>query len=113
MRAAGSAARTGAHHAPGAPACQWRGHADPAGAGWTSVEGRVSQGTYLGDQTEFRISTDVAGPFRHYFDNTDFGGMFLLRAVFQVSGDPLKIIAVVAELTNSHGAARTERIGIP
>jgi ABC-type Fe3+/spermidine/putrescine transport system ATPase subunit len=37
------------------------GTADPAGDGWTRIEGRIHQGTYLGDQTEFRISTDVAG----------------------------------------------------
>jgi spermidine/putrescine transport system ATP-binding protein len=30
-------------------------------AGWTSVPGRINQGTYLGDQTEFRIDTDQAG----------------------------------------------------
>jgi spermidine/putrescine transport system ATP-binding protein len=36
-------------------------HAQPGGAGWNSIEGRVRQGTYLGDQTEFRIATDVAG----------------------------------------------------
>jgi ABC-type Fe3+/spermidine/putrescine transport system ATPase subunit len=36
-------------------------HAEPAGAGWSSIEGRVHQGTYLGDQTEFRIETEVAG----------------------------------------------------
>ncbi|HET9345285.1 MAG TPA: ABC transporter ATP-binding protein [Candidatus Limnocylindrales bacterium] len=30
-------------------------------AGWTSVPGRINQGTYLGDQTEFRIDTDLAG----------------------------------------------------
>ena len=35
--------------------------ADPDGAGWTTIEGRIHQGTYLGDQTEFRITTDVAG----------------------------------------------------
>ncbi len=29
--------------------------------GPSSIEGRVHQGTYLGDQTEFRIETDVAG----------------------------------------------------
>jgi ABC-type Fe3+/spermidine/putrescine transport system ATPase subunit len=33
----------------------------PATAGWTSVPGRVTQGTYLGDQTEFRVHTDQAG----------------------------------------------------
>jgi spermidine/putrescine transport system ATP-binding protein len=31
----------------------------PASSGWTHVEGRVSQGTYLGDQTEYRITTAV------------------------------------------------------
>jgi spermidine/putrescine transport system ATP-binding protein len=29
--------------------------------GWTQVAGRVHQGTYLGDQTEYRITTDHAG----------------------------------------------------
>ena len=35
--------------------------ARPTAAGWTSVPGRINQGTYLGDQTEFRIDTDQAG----------------------------------------------------
>jgi spermidine/putrescine transport system ATP-binding protein len=30
-------------------------------AGWTAVQGRIHQGTYLGDQTEFRVQTDGAG----------------------------------------------------
>jgi spermidine/putrescine transport system ATP-binding protein len=29
--------------------------------GWTRIEGRIRQGTYLGDQTEFRVATDVVG----------------------------------------------------
>ena len=29
--------------------------------GWVSVPGRVRQGTYLGDQTEYRVTTDQAG----------------------------------------------------
>jgi spermidine/putrescine transport system ATP-binding protein len=29
--------------------------------GWTGVEGRIHQGTYLGDQTEFRVQTEQAG----------------------------------------------------
>ncbi|HEY3336154.1 MAG TPA: ABC transporter ATP-binding protein [Candidatus Limnocylindrales bacterium] len=37
------------------------GHGGPVGDGWTSIDGRVSQGTYLGDHTEFRIATDHAG----------------------------------------------------
>ena len=35
--------------------------APPSGDGWVSVPGRVHQGTYLGDQTEFRVTTDQAG----------------------------------------------------
>jgi spermidine/putrescine transport system ATP-binding protein len=34
----------------------------PDGAtGWTTLPGRINQGTYLGEQTEFRIDTDLAG----------------------------------------------------
>jgi spermidine/putrescine transport system ATP-binding protein len=29
--------------------------------GWSTVAGRIHQGTYLGDQTEFRVQTDLAG----------------------------------------------------
>ena len=29
--------------------------------GWTAVPGRINQGTYLGEQTEYRIDTDLAG----------------------------------------------------
>jgi len=31
------------------------------GAGWTATAGRISQGTYLGDQTEYRIDTEAIG----------------------------------------------------
>jgi spermidine/putrescine transport system ATP-binding protein len=33
---------------------------EPA-SGWTTVPGRIHQGTYLGDQTEYRVQTDQAG----------------------------------------------------
>jgi spermidine/putrescine transport system ATP-binding protein len=33
----------------------------PAADGWTSIGGRINQGTYLGDQTEYRIATGQAG----------------------------------------------------
>jgi ABC-type Fe3+/spermidine/putrescine transport system ATPase subunit len=29
--------------------------------GWSTVPGRIHQGTYLGDQTEFRVQTDLCG----------------------------------------------------
>jgi spermidine/putrescine transport system ATP-binding protein len=33
----------------------------PTGDGWTHVPGRINQGTYLGDQTEYRIETEAVG----------------------------------------------------
>jgi spermidine/putrescine transport system ATP-binding protein len=38
-----------------------RQDAHSAAPGWTAVPGRIHQGTYLGDQTEFRVQTDGAG----------------------------------------------------
>jgi spermidine/putrescine transport system ATP-binding protein len=35
--------------------------AETAGPGMTQVRGRVQQGTYLGDQTEYRVDTEEAG----------------------------------------------------
>jgi spermidine/putrescine transport system ATP-binding protein len=38
---------------------------EPAGsgerAGWTVIRGRINQGTYLGDNTEYRVQTEQAG----------------------------------------------------
>jgi spermidine/putrescine transport system ATP-binding protein len=34
---------------------------DARSSGWTVIDGRVHQGTYLGDQTEYRITTQFAG----------------------------------------------------
>jgi spermidine/putrescine transport system ATP-binding protein len=36
------------------------GTAEPV-TGWTAVPGRINQGTYLGEQTEYRVDTDLAG----------------------------------------------------
>ena len=38
-----------------------RGGADGDGPGWTRVRGRIIQGTYLGDQTEYRVATEALG----------------------------------------------------
>jgi spermidine/putrescine transport system ATP-binding protein len=32
-----------------------------AAPGWAAIRGRINQGTYLGDQTEFRVQTELAG----------------------------------------------------
>jgi spermidine/putrescine transport system ATP-binding protein len=37
------------------------GNGAAASAGWTSIPGRIDQGTYLGDQTEYRVATTIAG----------------------------------------------------
>ena len=37
------------------------GSATHEASGWTTIRGRINQGTYLGDQTEYRIQTDQAG----------------------------------------------------
>jgi spermidine/putrescine transport system ATP-binding protein len=37
------------------------GDGGAADDGWTRVAGRIQQGTYLGEQTEYRIQTDAAG----------------------------------------------------
>jgi ABC-type Fe3+/spermidine/putrescine transport system ATPase subunit len=34
---------------------------DEAEAGYSRVRGRIHQGTYLGDQTEYRVQTEQAG----------------------------------------------------
>jgi len=34
---------------------------EPDGADWVAVRGRVLQGTYLGEQTEYRVNTELAG----------------------------------------------------
>jgi hypothetical protein len=59
------------------------------------------------------IGVEVAPAFRQYFDTAGMGGMFLLRAVFPVTGNALKVVAVQTEFTNSHGRTLTPRVGIP
>jgi spermidine/putrescine transport system ATP-binding protein len=39
-------------------------------AGWTTVPGRIAQGTYLGESTEYRIATDAVGELVVRLQNT-------------------------------------------
>jgi spermidine/putrescine transport system ATP-binding protein len=62
--------------------------ADTAGeapSGWIQVPGRITQGTYLGDQTEYRIRTEIVGELiaRHQ-NNTGVGS-----ALGAGPGDPV------------------------
>ena len=53
------------------------------------------------------ISTNATATFASYFQNSDLGGVFLLTAVFPVTGDPSQIAAFQAQIANSVGSAQT------
>ncbi len=55
------------------------------------------------------IRTDAAKDFAGYFAGSDLGGVFLLRAVFPVTGDVNLIASCEATLVNSAGSAKTQR----
>ncbi|MGC8794042.1 MAG: hypothetical protein ACP5U2_11695, partial [Bryobacteraceae bacterium] len=56
------------------------------------------------------IAVDVSAEFRRYFETSSLGGIFALRAVFPVTGDPTAVAAVEVEFKNSVGSTRTSRI---
>lgn len=58
------------------------------------------------------IAADAASEFRRYFESSDVGGLFTLRATFPVTGDAALINAVNLEIGNAVGTARAERIPI-
>jgi hypothetical protein len=55
------------------------------------------------------IRADATTDFARYFQTSDLGGIFLLRALFPVTGDASGINAFEVQLTNSAGTARTAR----
>ena len=57
----GPGRRRHGRHPTGTPRGRAGRRAPPTTDGWTSVPGRIHQGTYLGDQTEYRVHTDMAG----------------------------------------------------
>jgi len=57
-----------------------------------------------------RISLDASAEFRRYFDTTEVGGMFTLRAVFPVTGDAAQILAVEVEITSALGTTHSGRV---
>jgi hypothetical protein len=58
------------------------------------------------------IKANATDAFRKYFETTEFGGMFSLRAVFPVNGNVLQITAFEVGLTNSLGTTSTPRTAI-
>jgi hypothetical protein len=55
------------------------------------------------------IRTDASADFSRYFAASGLGGVFLLRAVFPVTGDATVVASCEAALTNSVGEARSQR----
>ena len=55
------------------------------------------------------IRADATADFARYFQTSDLGGVFLLRALFPVTGDASGINTFEVQLTNSAGTARTAR----
>jgi hypothetical protein len=56
--------------------------------------------------------SDAAGDFARYFAGSDLGGVFLLRAVFPVSGDASQVASCEVALTNAAGTVGT-RVLLP
>jgi hypothetical protein len=56
------------------------------------------------------LAVDSAADFARFFQGSDAGGNFQLRAIFPVTGDPSKIVAFEAEIASSAGAASTGRV---
>ena len=59
------------------------------------------------------ITVDASSAFTSYFQSSQFGGMFGLRAVFPVTGNVLRIGAVEIEMTNSAGSTKSPRTAFP
>lgn len=55
------------------------------------------------------IRTDALADFTRYFGASNLGGVFLLRAVFPVTGDATLVVSCDATLANSAGSAKTQR----
>jgi hypothetical protein len=55
------------------------------------------------------IRADATASFATYFQHSGLGGVFLLTAVFPVTGDPSQIGAFQAQIANSAGSAQTAR----
>ena len=55
------------------------------------------------------VRTDATAIFTSYFLNSGLGGVFLLTAVFPVTGNPAQIAAFQVQIPNSVGSAQTAR----
>jgi hypothetical protein len=55
------------------------------------------------------VHSDATASFATYFRNSGLGGVFLLTAVFPVTGNPSQIVAFQVQIANSVGTAQTAR----
>jgi hypothetical protein len=55
------------------------------------------------------VDSDATASFASYFQTSGLGGVFLLTAVFPVTGNPSQIGAFQVQITNSVGTAQTAR----
>jgi hypothetical protein len=55
------------------------------------------------------VRSDATASFAAYFQNSGLGGVFLLTAVFPVTGNPSQIGAFQIQIANSAGTAQTAR----
>jgi hypothetical protein len=53
---------------------------------------------------------DAGTDFARYFSTSDLGGVFLLHAIFPVTGDASRIASCDVSLTNAAGNSKTPRI---
>ena len=56
-----------------------------------------------------QILTDAGAESAKYFAGSDLGGVFLLRAVFPVTGDAALVASCAVTLSNSAGSTKTQR----
>jgi hypothetical protein len=56
------------------------------------------------------LVVDGAADFARFFQSSDAGGNFQLRAIFPVTGDTARIAAFEAQILNSTGTAQTGRV---
>jgi len=59
------------------------------------------------------LSTTPADQFKNYFDQSNLGGVFRLRASFPVTGDATIVGSVLVEIANSVGRTDLQRLNFP
>jgi len=56
------------------------------------------------------LRVDAASDFQRYFNGSALGGIFMLKAIFPVTGGPAGVAAMEVEIVNQAGVSRSQRI---